>query len=220
MASVQFWLSSMDGEERLWLPVVPEQITVKSSHGYEDLQVTQLGEYTVIGNPVLKEYAFASFFPRDYHPSYCEYEELQDPWDMVATIESWMKSRKPVRFAVTGTPVADDVTIRSFPYREQAGSPGDVYFELELKQYMHVEFRKVETSPAGDKVRTDGGAKRPDFRTSPKAYVVVPGDSLWKIAQRTLGNGDRWKEIYEANRQTIGKNPNALQPGQKLVISG
>lgn len=48
-------------------------------------------------------------------------------------------------------------------------------------------------------------------------YVVVKGDSLWRIASRQLGSGLRWKEIYEANRQTI-KNPNLIYIGQKLTI--
>lgn len=62
MASLEFWLKTIDEKEWLWLPVNPEQVSVKSSHGYEDIQVTQLGEYTVIGEAVLKEYSFASFF--------------------------------------------------------------------------------------------------------------------------------------------------------------
>ncbi len=48
-------------------------------------------------------------------------------------------------------------------------------------------------------------------------YTVVPGDTLWGISARFLGNGARWKEIYEANRDKI-KSPNLIYPGQVFII--
>ena len=47
--------------------------------------------------------------------------------------------------------------------------------------------------------------------------TVAPGDSLWKIAERELGDGSRWKEIAKANGI---KDPRRLQPGQNLTIPG
>ncbi len=53
--------------------------------------------------------------------------------------------------------------------------------------------------------------------TAPKTYMVKAGDSLSKIAKDLLGDANRWKEIYEANKDDI-KDPNVLNVGQKLVI--
>ena len=49
-------------------------------------------------------------------------------------------------------------------------------------------------------------------------YTVKPGDTLWGIAERFLGKGSRWREIYYANQAIIGANPNIIHPGQKLTI--
>ena len=46
-------------------------------------------------------------------------------------------------------------------------------------------------------------------------YVVVPGDTLGKIAYRYCTS---WKDIYSINRDTIGNNPNVIQPGMALTI--
>ena len=48
-------------------------------------------------------------------------------------------------------------------------------------------------------------------------YVVEESDSLWTIAQETLGSGFKWEEIYEANKDQI-KDPNLIYGGQKLTI--
>ncbi|MDY5845722.1 MAG: tyrosine-protein phosphatase [Bariatricus sp.] len=52
---------------------------------------------------------------------------------------------------------------------------------------------------------------------APATYTVVPGDCLWNISRRLYGTGTRWKEIYEANRETI-RNPRWIYIGQVLKI--
>ena len=53
---------------------------------------------------------------------------------------------------------------------------------------------------------------------SPATYVVMPGDSLSKIAKKVYGNESLWSKIFEANKATIGPNPNLIKAGQTLVI--
>ena len=48
-------------------------------------------------------------------------------------------------------------------------------------------------------------------------YTVAAGDNLWKIAHKTLGNGRRWSEIYQVNKDII-KNANLIYVGQVLDI--
>ncbi len=49
-------------------------------------------------------------------------------------------------------------------------------------------------------------------------YTVQSGDSLSKIAKNLYGNAADWKKIYEANKATIGSNPDLIKPGQKFII--
>jgi nucleoid-associated protein YgaU len=48
-------------------------------------------------------------------------------------------------------------------------------------------------------------------------YTVVKGDSLSKIAQREYGDANKWRTLYEANRDLI-KDPDLIYPGQLLSI--
>ncbi|MCE5325223.1 MAG: LysM peptidoglycan-binding domain-containing protein [Planctomycetaceae bacterium] len=46
-------------------------------------------------------------------------------------------------------------------------------------------------------------------------YTVQRGDTFWSIAQRTLGQGNRWKEIEQANP---GVTASSLKAGQVVKI--
>jgi 5'-nucleotidase len=46
-------------------------------------------------------------------------------------------------------------------------------------------------------------------------YTIAKGDTLWSIAKREYGNGQRWKDIAEANP---GINPNKLRVGQQITL--
>ena len=55
------------------------------------------------------------------------------------------------------------------------------------------------------------GGKEAEF------VLIQSGDTLWGIAERAYGNGARYQEIFEANREVI-ENPDLIYPGQKIRI--
>lgn len=48
-------------------------------------------------------------------------------------------------------------------------------------------------------------------------YTVKSGDCLWNIAKKYLGDGSRYNEIYNLNKDKI-KNPNLIYAGQVLTL--
>lgn len=51
----------------------------------------------------------------------------------------------------------------------------------------------------------------------PRFHTVERGDSLWKIAKATLGDGKRYIEIFEANKPMLS-DPDKIYPGQVLRL--
>lgn len=51
-----------------------------------------------------------------------------------------------------------------------------------------------------------------------ESYTVVSGDSLSKIAKRHYGDAAKWHQIYDANKSTIGSNPDHIEVGQVLTL--
>lgn len=51
----------------------------------------------------------------------------------------------------------------------------------------------------------------------PVFHEVQKGETLWAIAEKTLGNGARYTEIFEANKPMLS-HPDKIYPGQNLRI--
>ncbi|MCE8526765.1 peptidoglycan-binding protein LysM [Ruegeria pomeroyi] len=80
----------------------------------------------------------------------------------------------------------------------------------ELKEKIILAVGNVEGVGAVDD-QTTGGSAEPVFHT------VAKGDTLWAIAEKTLGKGSRYNEIFEANRPMLS-HPDKIYPGQMLRI--
>jgi len=48
-------------------------------------------------------------------------------------------------------------------------------------------------------------------------YTIEKGDTLWAIAKKHLGDGNKYNDIFAANREVI-KDPDLIYPGQKIRI--
>ena len=57
----------------------------------------------------------------------------------------------------------------------------------------------------------------PEAEAETEYYVIKSGDTLWAIASKFLGNGSKYPEIFEANREVI-EDPDKIFPGQKIRI--
>ena len=49
-------------------------------------------------------------------------------------------------------------------------------------------------------------------------YTVRRGDSLWKIAERFLGDGKRFNELHQLNRDVLGDDPGFIHSGTIIRI--
>jgi nucleoid-associated protein YgaU len=58
----------------------------------------------------------------------------------------------------------------------------------------------------------------PSLPQPQKTYTVVKGDSLWKIAEKFLGNGAQYPRIIAANPNRLKDENSVIHPGDVLVI--
>lgn len=203
----------------LQLPVNPESIYISSPFSINTVNIASLGEVSIPGERGLKTISFSSFFPRDYNPTYCEFEGGIEPFKWVEIMERWRDDRRNIRLIIGGTPISIPVFVSEFTIEpERAGAPGDIYYTIELVEYRPVQAEILQEVKQTTASKAKAAQRPKSEKNTSKSYTVKKGDSLWKIAKVYYGNGAQWRRIYDANKSVIGKNPNLIYPNQKLVI--
>ena len=140
---------------------------------------------------------------------------------IIQAIQKARDSKTPVRFLITGTDLECNIRmgIESFEYEERSGELGDLYYTIKLYEWKDTSPKKIvlpekKNTPA--KTQEPARAGKPEKKS--KTYTVKKGDCLWNIAKKFYGKGSDYTKIYNANKGTIGKNPNLIYPGQVFTI--
>lgn len=225
-------ISWNNGEEGWPFPVLPNKVTIKREGAGKDYRIIGLGPIRTKEKPELAEISFESFFPAQLYPFCGKIKHVNpitgqpDPNAYVNDINRWMHHGYPVRFTYVGANAENDqykiflpMTITSFERWEQAGSPGDIFFKLELKEYVfHAPQRaRPVQQPDGSVKLVKDPPKRWDPRVPKETYTIQPGDNLVKIAMKELNDSSRWREIQKLNNLTDA-DLKRLQVGQVLKL--
>jgi nucleoid-associated protein YgaU len=73
------------------------------------------------------------------------------------------------------------------------------------------------TGPAGGATRGETGTRGTPPEGRGLTYVVGQGDTLTDIARNILGDGSRWREIYELNQDKL-ESPDVIPIGIELRL--
>ena len=134
-----------------------------------------------------------------------------------------LRTNRPAQVEVSRAPVDTTYTVRS----------GDTMSSIAVQWFG--DERKwdliAQANPLVDPLRLQIGhqlrlppkdASRTEARVAAAGaaggYTVRPGDTLSSIARRHYGDEALWRVIYEANRRSIGRNPDTLKVGMTLTI--
>lgn len=210
------------GEKGFSVPVLPEKIELSEGGTNKTYDVINLGEVNTIGKPKLTDISFESFFPKN-KGSYVTTEKLLEPIVYIKMIKDWRDANQKIRLILTGDGIQinDLFTIENFKFREESGQVGDIHYSIEFKRYKNYVVKKVaaihHVSGAAIPFDKDVVPERPVEKVQSKTHTVVSGDTLFFIAKRHLGDGNRWREIYNLNKDVI-KIPEKIYPGQVFKL--
>lgn len=172
------------GKNDLRLPVLPEKFEVQSTQSNETVTVHTVGEVNLLGTSGLKTMDLSSFFPnQDYNFAYNV--GRKQPYEYINQLAKWKDNGTILELTITDTNINFDVTIESLTYSE-SDVTGDVNYSIQLKEYRTLK-RINRTSKGG----------------SSNKYKVKKGDTLKKIAKKTMGKASYSKKIYKKNKKVI-----------------
>lgn len=87
---------------------------------------------------------------------------------------------------------------------------------LEINDVVTREMGETLAREEGFSAETDSEKEKSGAKKG--SYIVKKGDCLWDIAEKQLGDGMRWSDLYEENRAVIGEDPNLIYVGIELQL--
>lgn len=213
----QMWLTYNAEKEKIQLPVLPETFKTNNGSSNDSVDITGLGEIIIMQSRPALQFSFSSFFPAARFPG-LQVSSITKPLELVQKINTWKASKKPVHFIATACGVDLYCSIEKFNYSEEGGDPGTYQYDITLKEYREITVRQVKVDIPSKEATVEKEEARVDNSVQPKTYTVKSGDCLWNIAKQFYGSGSDYTKIYNANKGTIGGNPNLIYPGQVLTL--
>ena len=236
---MSIWIKQMGGDYgKLILPVMPEKVTVRSSAQFLTYNIMDLGEVKIPSGEDLLTIAWDGVLPgpKRSRPAYVDpNSEFIDPSDIQGYFSMWRTNKNLLQLHIDSisneeikphlhnhsineemamrscgeTPIHHYVYLSNYSV-EYSGAFGDFHYSIE---FVAAKDLRVAADSSGA-VSSPSGREEPP---PPSTYTVKSGDTLWAIAYRFLGDGNRYHEIFELNRDKI-KNENLIYVGQVLRL--
>lgn len=215
---MDFYLTAPDGG-RIHFPMNPERVTCQTGAKMQTFEVIALGDITLPRGYLPTRFSWDGILPGEVRKDAIYVKNWRSPKELLGILSGWRNKGGKLRLLVTETPINHDVYIDTLEHIWGAGH-GDAQYSItlvEARELIIPTHAELQIKQAEAPAVASATAKRPAPPT-PKTYTVKSGDTLYAIAKRFLGDGSRWREIYNANTSVIGKNPNLIRPGQVLRI--
>jgi nucleoid-associated protein YgaU len=212
------------------LPVAPSRLEIVYGNKLKRIDLASGGEIVFPDKKSLDEIRFSALLPQAVYPFAVYKSGFIPGGNILRDLLSLKESCKPFRFIVfrktVGGKTLASTNIKAvfseIRSREEAGEGSDIYIDVKLVEYRDFSVKNVSMNSSGGMRGAGSGgggggnlppavlpvirppALRPvDTMPVTRDYRVVSGDSLWMLAHRFLGNGSRYKEIYNMNKADI-----------------
>ena len=225
---MDIYITDLEDETRFRFPMLPESIKLNSGANFNSYQIIGVGDVKLPSGEQLAGISWSGRLPGKNRKNAPYIKEWIDPKAAQSLWETWKSKKKKLRLLITESPINIDVYLSNFTV-EYAGGYGDFNYSITFTQAKEL---KVYVSGAGGKSTTTAatvqnkpqGQERPTKPAS-GTYTVVKGDCLWSIAQKQMGNGNKYPQLYEANKSVIdpvnqkyGNPKYTIYAGQVLTI--
>lgn len=219
--TVDIYAREKNGSREIRFPILPEQIKYTSGDAeFVTYDIMNRGPVAIPNGTGLSGIGWEAEFPGEGRS---EDPAIRGSWRAPKyyhdILEDWKAKGTTINILVTGYPFNFDVHVST--YRDEAYGPfGDMAYEIEFQEARDITIKTT-------KAESTSSSNRNSQKTT--SYTIKSGDTLWKISQKFLGAGSKWKTIYNANKDIIestakkrgmksSDNGHWIFPGVKLSI--
>lgn len=210
------------------MPITPSKVKVKINNQNETLTLINGEEINILKEPGLTDVSFDLLLPQVSYPFTNGGAQSADYY--LSLFERLKTAKQPFQFILNRSMPTGrrlfytnlTVGMEDYQITDDAEEGFDITVTVSLKQYRHYGTKTVTIQPAPTPAETPTATVEQPQRETSQApqqttYTVKSGDCLWNIAKKYLGDGSRYNEIYELNKDKI-TNPNLIYPNQVLTL--
>ena len=204
------------------LPIPPQKIPIKYPGQNETATLINGEEINITRPPGLAEISIDVVIPQMDYPCAMWDGSVEDAEEFISRLQDLKESGDTFEFIVIRDSFDTnmDVTLEDYKVSDDVKEGLDLLVSITMKEARHygtkiMNFAIVPEQPIPAAASPE--PERPAAQPQVKTYTVKSGDCLWNIAKKQLGDGSRWKEIHDLNRDKIS-NPNLIHPGLVLVM--
>lgn len=203
------------------LPVAPSRVKISTGSLNTTVTLVEGREINILKSPRLKTIEFEALIPNAQYP-FANYDGNYRGSDYYrSAIEKLKNENSVIAFVITRTMglkifnyTGIYAVIEELTFNEAAENGYDLVIGIKMREYEKygAKFYTLENTSTGS---YSGAAAASS--AGGKSYYIKSGDSLWKIAKAVYGDGTKWKDIYEANKNVI-ENPNKISAGSTIIL--
>lgn len=210
------------------MPVTPSKVKVKVNSQNETMTLINGEEINILKAPGLTDISFDLLLPQVSYPFASGDTHAADYY--LSLFERLKTRKEPFQWILSRTRpdgralFHSNLTVGMEEYQvtDDAKQGLDITVSIKLKQWRAYGTKTVTIHPATGPTQAATATVEESPRETSNApqhttYTVKPGDCLWNIAKKYLGDGARYTEIYALNRDKI-QNPNLIYPDQILTL--
>ena len=199
-------LTEKDGDRGFFVPWLPEKLDF-SSGGIvvASYDVMGRGPVEVPTGTGLREISWSGIFPgnnRTADLGMLRGGSLRPPHFYHAILEDWRRNGTLLNLALYCYPFINlDVFLAEYSGTAKGGF-GDWEYTLKFREKRELSLWLIKPKQE-ETVSPDASEDAKRDVPAENTYTIKTGDCLWNIAQKHLGSGLRWTELYDLNYDAL-----------------
>lgn len=211
------YLTDLETGDNMQLSYVPEKISAQEKTSFQTYSVIERGEVKIPKGINLTSVSWSSILPGSEMMAYgfVKSSAWESPAEILKRWSKWKKEGTKLNLLITQTSINMRVYLSDFHY-SNAGGLGNVDYSitfLAVRDLLIKTVKEMDSDNASDPQPLNEREEPP----KPSTQTAKSDDTLWDIAEAMYGDGSRWTEIYENNRDILS-DPDLIYPGQEIKL--
>jgi len=227
-SAADVYITEVETGERLQLAYVPEKVTGRSGARFQSYSIIERGEVKIPKGENLTEISWDAILPGSAMTDYAfiKSSAWRKPEAIVNLWNRWKGEGTKLDLLITQTGINLQVYLQDFNATPE-GAMGNFSYHISFIAAKDLVVKTVEEVDAENALaqanEVENGEALPELgdRAIPPLPSTTPfgmDETLWQVAQSTLGDGAKWVELAAMNEKVIGGDVENIAAGTVLHI--